>query len=80
MPRIIRKNMHLQISRIWNIKFSILNYLNKLIFHQMSEEDFQGVGLHDRTHTQEVDWMSSKLLPSQHQEIENKIMRHYAKI
>lgn len=39
----------------------------------MFEEDFQGVGLHDRTHIQEVDWTNSKLLPNQHQEIQNKI-------
>lgn len=37
------------------MKFLIFNYLNKLICHHMSEEDFQGVDLHDRTHTQEVD-------------------------
>jgi len=39
----------------------------------MFEEDFQGVDLHDRTHTQEVDWMSNKLLPNHQQEMPNLI-------
>lgn len=34
----------------------------------MYEEGFQGVDLHDRIHIPEVDWMSSKSQPIQHQQ------------
>lgn len=34
----------------------------------MYGEGFQGVDLRDRTHIPEVDWMSNRLQPIQHQE------------
>lgn len=44
----------------------------------MYGEGFQGVDLHDRTHIPEVDWMSNRLQPIQHQETE--ISFRYKKI
>lgn len=51
-------------------------YLYKQVSHQMYEEGFQGVDLHDRTHIPEVDWMNSKPLPIQHQEADISFSKH----